>query len=288
MAGKRLILFLGVVCGSSAALLVRASTAPSIVLVVYRMALTVLLLTPALLRGKDDLRNLDRRTLALCALSGVALGLHFALYFSAVRRTSLAACGILVDMEVLFVAFASVLILHKKLSAKAWAAILIALTGAILIGLGDVGSGAGDLTGDAMAFLAAACMGAYTMLGSVCRRRITTVTYTYIVYAMAALTTLVLSLAGGTPLFGYGSVNLLTALGLAVFCTLLSHSVFSWALRYLSAPFVSTALLLDGVCAALWGVILYGERPGALVIVGAVLTIAGIAFYTRIREEETV
>lgn len=93
-----------------------------------------------------------------------------------------------------------------------------------------------------------------------------------------------IALLGGTPLAGYGPVNLGTALGMAVFCTLLGHSVFSWGLKYLPPAFISTVKLLEPVFASIWGLALFGERPGMAVLLGGAVIISGVALYGRAEE----
>ena len=271
---KRLIVLLGVAGVSLSALLVRWSTAPSLILALYRMVFAAALMTPAALRG-GSLSGLPRRELLLSLLSGAFLGLHFACYFEALNRTSIASAVVLVDTEVLFVALASALILKKKLSPRAWLAVLTAFGGGALVALADRSGGTGALTGDLIALAGAACVSVYTMLGAVCRERLSTMAYTYLVYLSASGTLLGIALVTGTPLLGYGPVNLLTGLGLAVFCTLLGHSVFSWGLKYLPPAFISTVKLLEPVFSALYGLFLFAERPGGLVILGGALILLG-------------
>lgn len=277
---KRLIVLLGVAGVSLSALLVRWSTAPSLILALYRMAFAAALMTPAAL-GRESWSGLPRRELLLSVLSGAFLGLHFVCYFEALNRTSIASAVVLVDTEVLFVALASVLILRKRLRPRAWLAVLTAFGGGALVALADRSGGTGALTGDLIALAGAVCVSVYTMLGAVCRERLTTAVYTTLVYLAASGTLLGIALASGTPLLGYGPVNLLTGLGLAVFCTLLGHSVFSWGLKYLPPAFISTVKLLEPVFSALYGFFLFGERPGGLVILGGALILAGIGLYSR-------
>lgn len=277
---KRLIVLLGVAGVSLSALLVRWSTAPSLILALYRMVFAAALMTPAALRG-GSLSGLSRRELLLSLLSGAFLGLHFACYFEALNRTSIASAVVLVDTEVLFVALASALILKKKLSPRAWLAVLTAFGGGALVALADRSGGTGALTGDLIALAGAACVSVYTMLGAVCRERLSTTAYTYLVYLSASGTLLGIALVTGTPLLGYGPVNLLTGLGLAVFCTLLGHSVFSWGLKYLPPAFISTVKLLEPAFSALYGLFLFAERPGGLVILGGALILLGIGLYSQ-------
>lgn len=282
---KRLVVILGVAGVSLSAVFVRWSTAPSLILVLYRVGLAALLMAPPLfLRHREE--RLTRRDLGLCLASGACLGLHFAAYFESLRFTSIASSVVLVDTEVLFVALGSVLLLGRRLTGRAWLAVLLAFGGSVVIATADTAAGPDAVRGDLIALSGALCMAVYTMIGAVCRKHISTAVYTFLVYCSAALTVLVIALWSGTPLAGYGPVNLGTALGMAVFCTLLGHSVFSWGLKYLPPAFISTAKLLEPVLASAWG-LLFGERPGLPVLLGGAVIIAGVALYGRAASDET-
>jgi drug/metabolite transporter (DMT)-like permease len=88
-------------------------------------------------------------------------------------------------------------------------------------------------------------------------------------------------------MFGYDSINFVTAFVMAVFCNLLGHSVFSWGLKYLPPSFISTVKLLEPVFASVWALALFGEKPGLMVLLGGVVVLCGIAMYCRITEEKS-
>lgn len=285
---KRFLVLLGVAGVSLSAVFVRWSTAPSMVLALYRMCFAAALLAPyALLRHREELGALARREVLLCLASGAFLGLHLAAYFESLRWTSIASSVVLVDTEVLFVALGSLLVLRKKLSGGAWLAVALAFGGSVVVAMADTTVGPDAVRGDLIALSGALCMAVYTMIGAVCRRHISTTVYTFLVYLSAALTLLAAALLGGMPLAGYGPVNLATALGMAVFCTLLGHSVFSWGLKYLPPAFISTAKLLEPVFASVWGLALFGERPGVAVVLGGAVIMLGVALYGRTAGSET-
>ena len=281
-AVKRLVVLLGVVGVSLSAVFVRWSTAPSLILVLYRVGMAAALLTPSvLLRRREELRGLTGRDLLLCLASGAFLGLHFAAYFESLRYTSIASSGVLVDTEVLFVSLGTVLLFRQRLTGRAWLAVLLAFDGSVAIALADTAAGPDAVRGDLIALTGALCMAGYTMIGAVCRRRLSTTVYTWLVYAAAAVTVLAIALGRRLPLTGHGAVNWLTALGMAVFCTLLGHSVFSWGLKYLPAAFISTVKLLEPVFASVWGLLLFREVPGALTVLGGAVIILGVWLYGR-------
>lgn len=283
---KRLIVLLGVLGASLSSILVRLSTAPSLILVLYRVGMATLLLAPVVLvKDRRELQALTAREVGLCLASGAALGLHFATYFESLRFTSIAASVVLVDTEVLFVAIISILLFRKKLGKQAWLAIFLALAGSVIIAMADTAGGGPDaLRGDLLALCGAFFVAVYTMIGSVCRRSVSTNVYTFLVYLSASLTVLIIALLGGQAITGYGNVNYLTGFGMAVFCTLMGHSVFSWCLKYLPPAFVSTAKLLEPVFASVLGLFLFQELPGMLTVFGGLIIIFAVILYSRVEE----
>lgn len=277
---KKLVILLGVAGASLSAVFTRWSTAPALVLALYRMALSAAIMAVPALTRRRELAALSRRDVALCLVSGVFLGIHFTAYFAGLERTSIAAAVVLVDTEVLFVALASAAVLGQRLTGKAWAAVALAFGGSALVAMSD-GGGGGALLGDLIALSGAAAMAVYTMIGAVCRRKLSTEVYTFLVYLTASAFLLAAALVSGTPVTGHGPVNLLTALGMAVCCTLLGHNVFSWGLKYLPAAYISTAKLLEPVLAAVWGLLIFKEQPGWLTLLGAAAAMGGLALYIR-------
>ena len=162
---KRLIVLMGVLGVSFSSILVRLSTAPSLVLVIYRMGFAVALLMPVIwMRHRRELLALKKREVLLCLLSGAALGLHFSTYFESLRFTSIASSVVLVDTEVLFVALISILLFRKKLTSKAWIAVALALLGSVIIAMADTAAGSDALRGDLLALSGAFFVAVYTLI----------------------------------------------------------------------------------------------------------------------------
>ncbi len=88
--------------------------------------------------------------------------------------------------------------------------------------------------GDLLAFLGAVFISGYLILGRFIRRDVGTFTYTFWVYVYAALTLLLLVLINRQTLTGYPARDWLIFLALALVCTIMGHSVFNWALAFLS------------------------------------------------------
>ena len=277
-AKRNLILILGVLSASTSCLFTRWSTCPAVVLALYRMLLSVALMVPfMLLRERRALLQVGRRELLLCLLAGVFLGVHFTCYFAAVNHTSVAAAQTLTNLEVFFVALVSFLLWRERITAPGWFAIAVIFAGGVVIAMSDAGGG--SLAGDLLAVGAGLSMACYTLIGRRNRRHLSTSVYTFLVYSASAVTLLLMVGLSGAGFGGYGAVNWLCALAMAVLCTIGGHTVFSWSLRYFPAAHVSTIKLLDPLFSTLLGLLFLGELPTFVTLLGCVVLIGGTALY---------
>lgn len=278
---RKIIIILGVVGVSFSAIFVKYAHAPSMVLVFYRTLFASILLFPLVIgKHRINFKELGKKELILSIISGAFLGMHFTAYFQAIKWTSIASAVVLTDMEIFFVAFIMMFIFRDRISRKGWIGNFIAFGGSIIISVSDAGRGRNIILGDMLAISSAFFMSVYTMIGMVCRKKMTTIMYTFMVYLSAAITALIILLVTKTPVIGYEARDYGMALGMAVFCTILGHSVFSWGLKYEKASFISIVKLLEPVFATILGIILFTEIPGLKKITGGLLVIAGIIIYS--------
>ena len=171
------------------------------------------------------------------------------------------------------------------MSLRAILAIVITLVGSAMIAFADATSGGGYLYGDLLSLLAAITVAAYVLLGRVVRASVSTTVYTFVVYASCAFVLLFFCLFQKSSLLGYGPSAIVVGLLLAIFSTILGHSIFSWCLKYFSPSFVSASKLCEPVVAAILASFLFGEAPVLLQIIGGVLIIGGVFYYSRIEQQ---
>ena len=281
----KFITILGVASMSTSAIFGRMMTTPAIITAMYRMLLSALLLLPVvLLRHWQELLHIRKKNLLLCLLCGVILGTHFTAYMESVQYTRIASSTVLVDTEVLFVALALLFLFHEKIPKAGLIGIAVTLAGSIIIALGDTSGGSNILYGDLMALLGAVCSAAYTLIGRNQRQYLSTTVYTFLVYSSAAVTLFLGACFSGQPMTGYEPINFVYILAMAVFCTLLGHSIFSWGLKYISAAFISMSKLGEPVFATIMAIFLFSEIPQVNQVVGGLIVIAGIAMYLFTKE----
>ena len=280
-----IMVIIGILGISVSAILVRYSAAPSAVTAAYRLLWTVVLMTPVVLGKREvrkEIRGLDKKTVLLSCVSGVFLAIHFVVWFESLHHTSVASSTTIVCTEVIWVSLGYCLFLKGKLSAKAIAVIGITLAGSVLIAFADAASGQAQLYGDILALVAAVAVAVYTLIGREMRKSTSTTVYTYLVYSACAAVLVAVCFVQGYPLLKQDFSAVLVGLGLAVFSTILGHSIFSWCLKYFSPSFVSASKLCEPVAAAVMAAVLFGELPVLLQILGGALILGGVYSYSRI------
>lgn len=285
-----IMIVIGIIGISLSAIFVKYSQAPSVVTAAYRLLWTVLLMSPVVLCSTERRRELlstDRRTVLLCAVSGFFLALHFVIWFESLKHTSVASSTTIVCTEVIWVALGFCLFMGGRLSGRAVTAIIVTLAGSVLIAWSDSSSGQAHLYGDILALLAAMAVAVYTLIGRVARTTTSTTIYTYIVYVCCAVTLLLITAFQGLSLTGYGSSGVIVGLLLAIFSTILGHSIFSWCLKFLSPAFVSASKLCEPVVAAIFAAFLFREIPGMMQVIGGAVILSGVIFYSREESRQT-
>lgn len=283
-----IMIVIGILGISMSAILVRYSAAPSAVTAAWRLSWTVLLQTPVVF-GKasfrQELKSVDKKTVLLSAVSGIFLALHFFFWFESLQYTTVASSTIIVCTEVIWVSLGFCLFLKGKLSGKAVAAIAVAFLGSVLIAMADSTMGGNHLYGDFLSLLAAVTVAVYMLIGRVVRAGVSTTIYTYLVYTACAAVLLAMCLVQGQSMTAYGGTAILIGLLLALFSTILGHSVFSWCLKYFSPAFVSASKLCEPVVSATLAAFLFGEIPGCLQLAGGVLILGSVFYYARLEDK---
>jgi drug/metabolite transporter (DMT)-like permease len=276
---------MGVTICSTAAILIRLAQAEahSLVIAAWRLTLATLILTPLVLATRwDELRRLSRGEWISALASGALLAIHFGSWITSLAYTSVAASVVLVTTYPIFVGLTSRLLLRERLSPGIITAIVVAITGSVLIGVGDLGKGTHHLWGDVLALMGAISGAGYFLIGHRLRSRLSLLAYVYPVYGTAALFLMAVMLASGLPKVPRQPQTWLWLLLMALGPQILGHSSLNWSLRYLSTTYVTIATLGDPIGSSLLAWLLLGERPSPWTIVGGTLILAGIAVASRV------
>ena len=272
----RVMLVVGVVAVSFAAVLIRTAAAPALALAFWRSFGGTIALAPLAARSEVVPTRSEKRAMAA---SGVFLAVHFALFIGAFAYTSVASAVVFVATSPLFVGLGSWLFLDQPPSRRTWLGIGVAAVGTGVVAFADAGAGAtgsNPLLGDAMALGGALAVSGYLLIGQRTRGRLPVTVYGAWVYGVAAVVLLVVSLVLGSPLVGFDGTTWLAILGLIVGPQLLGHTIFNQALGTVPATTVAVVVLSEPIGAGLLALLLLGEVPSPLLAVGGPLILVGV------------
>jgi drug/metabolite transporter (DMT)-like permease len=179
------------------------------------------------------------------------------------------------------VALLSWLWLKEKPTNQTIVGIILALSGGLIIGLADAGSGnmaSNPLLGNFLALTGAWGASLYFLLGKQAQARGFGIGgYIAVAYSLAAAILLPLSFLFGPGYFGYPPSVYFYLLLMALFPQLVGHTSFNWAVRWLSPTFVTLAILFEPVGSSFLAFLLFQEMPSYLLLMGAVLLLFGVA-----------
>lgn len=281
------VLAIGVLAVSTAALFTREADAPSIVIAAYRLVLvSIPLLAVSTGRGRSPLRG-SRDRILLTTLAGVFLALHFATWIASVKDTSVATSVFLVTTSPLFVAMVSGPLLGERIEKAMWLGIVIATVGGVVMVGDDITSGTGTLLGDFYALLGAVFGAGYYIIG----RRIRSdgeawLPYVTLTYSTGAVVLAALVLISGHSFGGYSTRTFVFMGLMAAIPQLIGHTVLNRSLGYMSAVVVSTAVLGEPVGSTILAALFLQEWPTPLEVIGGIFVLAGVYVALRTKPAE--
>lgn len=276
-----IIVGIGVLAVSTSAIFVKVTSAPSGVTAFYRMFFTVLMMVPAFLfKYLSEVKNISKRDWMLSAFAGIFLAFHFILWFESLHYTSVASSTVLVTLQPLFAFIGGFLFFKERYSFASLISALIAIAGSIIIGWGDFQYSASALFGDILALIACALITGYLMFGQAVRKRVSSVTYTFLVYGISSVVLFIYVLGMNEPFFGYAAKDWICFIMLALIPNLLGHSLFNWSLRWLSTTVISMAILFEPVGASIMASFILDEILMPEQILGGLTVIGGLLLFT--------
>jgi drug/metabolite transporter (DMT)-like permease len=279
-----LFLAVGLVAASQSGNIVRLGDAHPVAIVAWRLVLASLFM--ALLAGPRlaELSRLSRRQRWMLALAGTALAGHLIAWVAAVQLTTVANAAIFFAVNPILTALAARYFLGERLTARRLFAAALGLAGVAVIGLGELQLSLDSLAGDGLALFCSFLFTAYFLLGRRLRREIDARAYVVGVYGTAAAVSLLAFIVLGLPAFDYDRRTWLCFVLMAIVPTIIGHTSFNVALRYLDASWISTATLSEPLLAGFvayfaWGETIHGAAAGGYLLIS--LSVLVLAFEPR-------
>jgi drug/metabolite transporter (DMT)-like permease len=163
-------------------------------------------------------------------------------------------------------------------------AVVVSMSGGVVIAAGDWAEGERHLLGDALALAGAVAVAGYLLVGRRVRGHIPTLPYITIVYAVAAVVLLAGAVGSGAPMLGLPAEAYFWMAMAAALPQAVGHSLLNWALGYLPAVNVTLMVRAEPVLATLMAIVVLGEIPPWTVLPGGALLLLGV--YIAVRSGE--
>ena len=280
-----LVLAGGVVALSFAAIFIRAAQnegVPSLIIAGSRLLIATLLLTPfTLRRHQDELRTIQNRGWLLLVASGLFLAMHFAFWVSSLEYTSVLISVTLVTTTPIWTALLELFVLKTRLRITLIVGLAIALVGGVMIGLETSGavetpSSSNLLLGALLSLAGAVTVAVYLIIGRKMRAGLSLLPYIWVVYGTAGLSLAVVVLAARLPLLGYSWQGYMYLVALGTIPQLIGHTTMNYAVKYVSATYVSIATKLEPIGSAILAFYIFSEVPNQWQIAGSVVILVGV------------
>lgn len=208
-------------------------------------------------------------------LYGLIAALHFLLYIASLSFTTIAHSLALVYTAPVFVTLFASLFLKERLRRRQWLGIPVAAAGIAVLAGFEPRMDARMALGDVLALGSAVCFGLYSVAGRRERAAYPLLRYASAVYLAAALWLLPAAALGGSGTLAWPALGAVVCLG--VLPLAVGHTLYNASLRRVHPTYVNLVSTQEVTGGILLGYVLLGEAPGPGALVGAGLSLAGVA-----------
>lgn len=273
-------IIIGVISVALSAIFVKLVSAEAGVTAFYRMFFSVLFMLPIfLLKYRKEITVLKKRDWIFSTLAGVFLAFHFIFWFESLNYTSVASSTVLVTLQPIFAFAGTYFFFKEKLSFKTIMSAVIAITGSVIISFGDFQLGGTAFFGDILALIGCALITAYLLFGQDVRQRLSLITYTFVVYSISTITLFFYVLIKGESFGPHSQSDWMWFVLLALIPNLLGHTLFNWAIRWVSTNAISIAILFEPVGASILAYYIFHESLSIAQIIGGIVVLLGILLF---------
>lgn len=229
--------------------------------------------------------SLVRKNLGNLFVLSLFLGLHFIFFISAVKDTTILNATVLVNTTPIFSLIFSSLFYKAKPSSFATLGIALSFAGVCIIAIAEaqmagasLDSFSPRLKGDLEATLAAVLEALFLTYGRKIRSQMDIISIMLPIYLLAAVIVSLLGLAVLNKTLESPTTmeSLLPFIGLGILPTALARTLAFSSLSNLKSFETATMALLEPLGATALGIVLFGELPIPIFVIGTALILAGI------------
>jgi len=233
-------------------------------------------------QGKMKVKININRT--ICA--GILLGIHFALFFEAIKITKIANATFLGTLAPFFTLLIELYILKRYYNNKVLLGLFSTFIGSVII-LGYQFNLESQYTiGNLYALLCSISIAIALMIGEKVRQKENTIVYTRLLYLSASFTLLLLSILINQTLFDFNFNEFLGLFFLGLVPTILGHNSIYYSIKYVPPTIVAAFPLGEPIIATVFAFFIFSEYISLNIFIGGCITGLGlilISIYKKIK-----
>jgi drug/metabolite transporter (DMT)-like permease len=273
----------GVMCGSTAVIMIKASTENPFLTASYRLLIAAAALSPLFFRQlKESPGRFGWEQLGWITPPAAALGIHFMSWVIGARMTTVSNASLIANLTPVAMPFLLWLVYRERVNRREIVGTSFTLAGLAVLSGASFRVSATSFAGDMICFGSMLAFAVYLALGRRNSGRINIWLYIVPLYFIAGLISFVCALWVINPVKVYTTANLLYILGLGLIPTVIGHSILNYSMKYFRGQVVSVTNLTQPFFAGLLGFMVFGESPrlafypaAALIAVGVLIVLFG-------------
>ena len=224
--------------------------------------------------------NINR---TICA--GILLGIHFALFFEAIKITKIANATFLGTLAPFFTLIIELYILKRYYSSKILLGLFLTLIGSIII-LGYQFNIESQYTiGNLYAVLCSICIAIALMIGEKVRQKEDTIVYTRLLYLSASFTLFMISILVNETLLSFNRNEFLGLVFLGLVPTILGHNSIYYSLKYVPPTIVAAFPLGEPIIATFFAFFIFSEYISLNIFIGGCITGIGLVLISIYKKQ---
>jgi len=277
------LLFLGLFSISASPIVARSLASSGTIVAFWRMFLASLLLWGYSLLYHKSIKNLSYSNRIRTSLAGILLGIHFILFFEAVKITSIANATFLGTLAPFFTLMIELVLFKRHYKKMVYIGLLISLIGTILVLMNDFDLSSRYTLGNIYAILCSLAISISFLIAEKVRDTEGTIEYTRMLYGVAALTIFIIGSFYTSTFIVTQKTEILGFIFLALIPTILGHNIFYYCVKFTTPTIVGTVPLGEPIIASIIAFFLFNELISLNTAIGGALCIYGIFIILRNR-----
>ena len=270
------LLFLGLLSISLSPIIARSLNSSATIISFWRMFLAASFLWGYSIFYFKNLKGLSRSNQVRTFLSGILLGIHFLLFYQAVKITTIANATFLGTLAPFFTLIIEILLFKRSYKKIIYFGLCVALTGTVLVLINNFDLSSRYTLGNIYAVLCSLCISISFLIAEKVRNTEGTIEYTRMLYGVAALTIFLIGSFYTETFVVFEKLEIVGFIFLALVPTILGHNIFYYCLKFTTPTIVGTVPLGEPIFASIIAFFLFNELISLNTAIGGALCIYGI------------